>query len=51
MSKQDLTQIKKDVDRISLHPVLKSESVRNQIFLSLLTFLGLSKKKKDTKGI
>ena len=42
ISKQDLSQIKKDIERISLHPILKSEEVRTQIQWALQTFVAMN---------
>ena len=39
MVKSDLSQVKKDIERISLHPILKSEDVRSQLHQILCTFL------------
>ena len=40
--RQDLTQIKKDIERISLHPILRGQEVRAQVMNSLLSFLASS---------
>lgn len=39
MSKSDANQIRKDIERISLHPILKNEEVRSQIQSILTTFV------------
>jgi len=39
ISKQDFAQIRKDIDRISLHPILKTAEVRAHLTSVLHTLL------------
>lgn len=39
MTKQDISQIRKDIERINLHPILKNEEVRSHLMSILCTYI------------
>lgn len=51
ISQVDLSQISKDVERINVHPVLKSKEVRAEIHKSLLSYVVSSEKANYIQGI
>ena len=48
MSKSDTVQIRKDIERINLHPVLKLDVVRSQIQSILYTFITTNKNQQQS---
>lgn len=42
MNKNDMNQIRKDIERINLHPILLNEAVRAQIHSILITFVTMN---------
>lgn len=51
LKKTDLSQIKKDVDRLNLHPILKSKDAHQNLLNILVTFVASSSECNYIQGI